>query len=96
MDKKEELKKIIQESGIPDDDKKEWEFLVNSSPDDFASNLLDTFSKFPTEIGWFNDIYKRKRDAFTLMESDEGKGRQMLEEIFQEEKMKLEELGKTA
>jgi hypothetical protein len=96
VDKKEELKKIIQESGIPDDDKKEWEFLVNSSPDDFASNLLDTFSKFPTESGWFNDIYKRKRDAFTLMESDEGKGRQMLEEIFQEEKMKLEELGKTA
>ncbi|MDP1845345.1 MAG: hypothetical protein Q8L09_01190 [Candidatus Moranbacteria bacterium] len=94
MNKKQELIKLIQESSISDGDKKEWEFLVNSSPDDFVSNLLEMYSKFPAEISWFNDIYKKKKQAFSIMESDKTKGNAMLEEIFKEEKIKLEGLEK--
>jgi hypothetical protein len=93
VDKKQELIKIIQGSDISEDDKKEWEFLVNSSPDDFVGNLLEMYSKFPAEIGWFNDIYKRKKTAFALMENEKEKADAMLAEIFEEEKRKLEELG---
>ena len=94
MDKKQELIKIIQESDISEDDKKEWEFLVDSSPDDFVGNLLEMYSKFPSEIGWFNDIYKRKKEAFALMENEKEKADVMLSEIFEEEKKKLDELEK--
>ena len=93
VNKKQELIKRIQESDISEDDKKEWEFLVDSSPDDFVSNLLEMYSKFPAEIGWFNDIYKRKKTAFALMENEKEKSESMLSEIFEEEKRKLEELG---
>jgi len=94
VDKKQELIKIIQESDISEDDKKEWEFLVDSSPDDFVGNLLEMYSKFPSEIGWFNDIYKRKKEAFALMENEKEKADVMLSEIFEEEKKKLDELEK--
>jgi hypothetical protein len=93
VDKKQELIKIIQESDISEDDKREWEFLVNSSPDDFVGNLLEMYSRFPSEIGWFNDIYKRKKAAFAIMENEKEKAESMLSEIFEEEKKKLDELG---
>jgi hypothetical protein len=92
VDKKQELIKIIRESDISEDDKREWEFLVSSSPDDFVGNLLDMYSKFPAEIGWFNDIYKRKKEAFAVMENQKEKADEMLSEIFEEEKKKLDEL----
>lgn len=94
MDKKQELIKIIQASDISEDDKKEWEFMINSSPDDFVSNLLDMYSRFPSEIGWFNDIYKRKKAAFEMMESEKEKADAALSEIFEEEKKKMDELEK--
>lgn len=94
MNKKQELIKLIQESNISEDDKKEWEFLVNSSPDGFVTKLLEMYSKFPAEIGWFNDVYKKKKQAFSMMESNKAKGNAMLEEIFEEEKIKLAGLSK--
>jgi hypothetical protein len=95
VDKRQELIKIILESDISENDKKEWEFLVSSSPDDFVSNLLEMYSNFPAEIGWFNDIYKRKKAAFAVMENEKEKADAMLSEIFEEEKKKMDELGKS-
>lgn len=94
MDKKQELIKLIQESNISDEDKKEWGILIGASPEEYASGLLQLFTKFPSEIGWFNDIYKKKKQAFSFMESDKTKGNAMLEKIFKEEKIKLDELSK--
>ena len=94
MEKKQELIKLIQESNISEGDKKEWETLIGASPEEYASGLLELFTKFTNEIGWFNDIYKKKKQAFSFMESDKAKGNAMLEEIFKEEKIKLNELSK--
>ncbi len=92
MEKKEELIKFIKNSDISEDDKKEWESLVNSAPDDFADNLLEVLSVFPGEMGWFNDIYKRKKDAFVVMKTNKEKAKSLLQDIFVEEKNKLKRL----
>jgi hypothetical protein len=89
MDKKEELIKIIKNSDIQQDDKKEWGLLINSAPADFVDSLWEIASVFPDEIGWFNDIYKRKQGAFSLMKSDKEKATALLQDIFIEEKNKF-------
>jgi hypothetical protein len=93
MDKKQELIKLINESNIEESDKKEWEMLVGAAPEEYASGLLDLFTKFPDEIGWFTEIYKRKKQAFSMMESDKEKANEVLSGIFKEEKAKLDELS---
>jgi hypothetical protein len=93
MDKKQELIKIINASSIEESDKKEWEMLVSAAPEEYASGLLELFTKFPDEIGWFTDIYKRKKQAFSMMEGNKGKANEVLSGIFKEEKAKLDELS---
>lgn len=96
MEKKQELIKLIQESNISDEDKKEWGMLIGASSEKYASGLLELFTKFPNEIGWFTDIYKRKKQAFSMMENDKEKAREVLNIIFQEEKAKLDKLSGAA
>lgn len=93
MDKKQELIKVINESNIEDSDKKEWEMLISAAPEEYASGLLELFAKFPDEIGWFTDIYKRKKQAFSMMNDDKEKANEVLNGIFKEEKAKLDELS---
>lgn len=89
-----ELKKIVRDSSLGDDDKKEWETLVDSMPEDAAEALFGMFSEYPGEIEWFNKIYKKKKEAFLLMKQDSAKGKAFFEEIIREEKEKLKELAK--
>ena len=84
MEKKEELIKIIRNSHISADDKNEWEILVNSVSDDFVDDLLEVLSKFPGEVGWFNDIYKRKKEAFAMMGNNKEGANALLQDIFTE------------
>ena len=70
------------------------EMLIGASPEEYASGLFGAVHEISSEIGWFNDIYKKKKQAFSFMESDKTKGNAMLEEIFKEEKIKLDELSK--
>ncbi len=93
MDKKQELIKVINASGIEETDRKEWEMMISAAPDEYASGLLELFLKFPEEIGWFTDIYKRKKQAFSMMNDDKEKANEVLNGIFQEEKAKLDELS---
>ncbi|MFA5926137.1 MAG: hypothetical protein WC831_04335 [Parcubacteria group bacterium] len=96
MNQKQELIKLINASNIEESDKKEWEILIGAAPEEYAGGLLELFMKFPDEIGWFTDIYKRKKQAFSMMESDKKKASEVLRIIFQEEKERLDELSKGA
>jgi len=92
--KKQEFAKFIENSDLEESDKKEWGFLVDSMPEDAAEALLGMFSEFPNEIGWFNEIYKKKKEVFSLMKQDKTKGEAFLREIVREEKEKLNDLAK--
>lgn len=94
MNPKEEFKKFIADSGLPEADKKEWNKTIDGAPEDFAFYLLDVLSENPKELPWFNEIYKRKREAFELSKTDPDKAREMLREILEEEKAKINELNK--
>jgi hypothetical protein len=90
---KEKLTELIRKSNLEEADKKEWEILINASPEEFAESFLEVFSQFPDEIGWFNETYKKKKEAFTIMKDDKVKGQEMLAKVYEEEKNKLEELA---
>lgn len=93
MDTKQKIIELLGQNGIEDSDRKEWEFLLENSPAELADDMLEIFSAHPQEIAWFNGVYKRKKEAFAMMESDKGKAQEALQQIFQEEKAKLEELS---
>ncbi len=93
MDSKENLKKIIKESQLSLEDKKEWERLVSEAPESFIEVVSDALENYPEEIEWFNSMYKRKKEAYHLSQKDPEKGKQMLGEIFEEEKEKLQQLS---
>jgi hypothetical protein len=93
MDKKQELIGAINASSIEESDKKEWEMLISAAPEEYASGLLELLTKFPDEIGWFTDIYKRKKQAFSLMADNKERAQEVLSGIFKEEKAKLDELS---
>jgi len=90
---KQKLLDLIKNSDLDETDKKEWEILINASPDEFAESFLEVFSQFQDEIGWFNETYKKKKEAFAVMKDDKVKGQEMLAKIYEEEKNKLEELA---
>lgn len=92
--KRSELFEIIKNSQLAEADKKEWERLIKSSANGFVAEIFELFSEYPEEIGWFNDIYKRKKGAFKLGEGNREKTRTLFEEIFKEEIEKLEQLSK--
>lgn len=89
-----ELKKIVRDSSLEENDKKEWEVLIDSMPEDAAEALFRMFTEFPDEIGWFNEIHKKKKEAFSLMRQDAVKGKAFFEEIAKEEKEKLKDLAR--
>jgi hypothetical protein len=93
METKQKIIELLWQNGIGETERKEWEILLHSSPDEFADNLFEIFSTHPEEIAWFNDAYKRKKEAFAMMESDKSKAQEALRQIFEEEKAKLDELA---
>ncbi len=96
MDKRQKLIKLIQNSNLTDGDKREWEMLVDASPDGFIEGFLEVFTEYPNEIGWFNDTYKRKREAFALMKTNKAKAQSLLDGIYKEEGDKLANILKSA
>lgn len=93
MDPKKELLELIENSQLPGADKKMWEGLLEKAPEDFAFSILDILKSNPEELGWFNDIYKRKSEVFALSKKDPEKAKEMFHEIVEEEKKKIEELN---
>jgi hypothetical protein len=94
MDKKQELKSLIKNSDLEKADKEKWEMIINSLPENAIEAFLEIFQKFPKEIGWFNENYKKKEKASALLEENREVGQKMLSEIYKEEAEKMQSLMK--
>jgi hypothetical protein len=92
MDRKVKLVEFIGLSALSDEDKTNWMEMLANSPENFIESLSEILEQFPSELSWFNDIYKRKRAAFALFERNRAEGQAKLKEIYEEEKAKIEEI----
>ena len=92
MENKERLIALIESSSLSEEDKSEWKKMIEAAQDNFTESLLEILEEFPQELGWFNEIYKRKRQAFATLKENKPEGEALLKAIYQEEKEKLETL----
>jgi hypothetical protein len=93
MKNKQKILNIIEKSQLSAEDKKEWETIANSWPEELLESTIVILETFPSELPWFTDIFKRKKEAFAVLKNDREKGEKMLKEIFEEERKKIEEMG---
>ena len=89
---KQKILNIVQNSPLSAKDKKEWERIANSWPEELLKSAITVLEAFPGELSWFTDIFKRKKEAFTVLKNDKEKGKKILQEIFNEERKKIEEI----
>ena len=90
MDNKQKILNLIQNSQLSDADKKEWEALAEDSSEISLESIATLLESLPEELGWFTDILKRKKEAFSALKDDQEKGEKMLQAIYQEERKKIE------
>jgi|WetSurMetagenome_2_1015567.scaffolds.fasta_scaffold522917_2 hypothetical protein len=86
---KEDLIELIKNSSLSDEEKNEWESMIMALSHRVVSDMYEFLSQYPQEITWFNDFYKRKQEAFKVLEKNESKGKDMLSHICMEETDKL-------
>jgi hypothetical protein len=92
MDPKVKLVEFIGLSALSNEDKASWMEMLANSPENFIESLSEILEQFPGELPWFNEIYKRKKEAFAMFDKNKAEGQKRLREIYEEEKTKLEEL----
>jgi len=92
MEHKAKLEAFIGASELGDEDKASWLEMLAHSPENFIESLSEILEQFPEELPWFNDIYKRKKEAFAMFGRNKAEGQARLKEIYEEEKTKLEEI----
>lgn len=92
MNKKQQLINLIKSSELAEKDKNEWESFVGNLTEDAVEIFLEILEKFPKEFGWFNEIYKRKKEAFELVRKNKAEGNRILSGIYQEEFEKIQTL----
>jgi hypothetical protein len=90
---KQDLIDIINNSDMEETDKTEWESIVSSLPERVANDMLEAVKDRPQDLKLFNDFYQRKKEAFTVLQEDRGKGREMLDKIYKEEAQELNNLA---
>jgi len=90
MDNKQKILNLVQNSPLSNEDKKEWEALVDSSPEISIESIATILESLPEELGWLTDVLKRKKEAFLVLKEDKEKGEKMLQVIYQEERKKIE------
>ena len=93
MENKEKLLKIISDSNLDLGDKEMWQNFFDSNPEKALEAYVDVFASFPEELGWFNEIMKRKIAAMILIQGGDIEGEKKMKEIIEDEKKKLEELS---
>jgi|GEM_PF-907067 len=93
MENKQKILEVVQESQLSPEDKKEWKFFLESASGEVANSLAVLLEILPGEIQWFTDILKKKKEAFAILKEDKTKGETLLQEIYEEEKIKLEKLA---
>lgn len=92
MEKIQNLIQIIQAGQIGEKEKKEWESFINASPEEVIEGMLELFTQFPGELEWIDKVYKRKKEAFRIFETDKKKGQEALDAIYHEERERLDKL----
>jgi len=92
MDTKQKLKNLLQKNNLSEKDLNEWSLLIDSLPEESLEELFEAIEAFPEEIAWINNIFTKKSEAFSILESDNKKGQELLKQIENEEKDKLKEL----
>ncbi len=92
MDHKAKLEALIDASALSGEDKASWMEMLASSPENFIESLSEILAQFPEELPWFNDVYRRKKEAFAMFGRNKAEGQAKLKEIYEEEKNKLEDL----
>lgn len=92
MDCKAKLEALVSSSALSDSDKASWMGMLASSPENFLESLSEILGQFPEELEWFNEMHKRKEEAFALFDRNRAEGQARLKEIYEEERIKLEEL----
>ena len=92
MSNKQKFTKLIESSSLPESDKQEWQMIINDSPETLVDSFYEALESFPEELPWFNEIYKRKKIALAMLDANNMEAKVMLEEIYEEEKNKLEKL----
>lgn len=92
MDHRVKLVEFIGLSALSDEDKTSWMEMLANSPENFIESLSEILEQFPSELPWFNAIYKRKKEAFAMFERNRAEGQAKLKEIYEEEKAKIEEI----
>ncbi len=65
-----ELQLLIQGSGLSDEDKKMWEEALSMLDDDESRSLLDVFSEDVSQLPWFTDNLRSKKEA--IMSGDKS------------------------
>jgi len=92
MSNKQKFLQFIESSTLSESDKEEWQMIINDSPETLVDAFYEALESFPEELHWFNEIYKRKKLALIMLNSNNMEGKVLLEEIYEEEKNKLEKL----
>jgi hypothetical protein len=90
---KQDLIDIINNSDMEENDKTEWESIILSLPERVADDMLEAVKDRPQDLKLFNDFYQRKKEAFSVLQTDREKGREMLDEIYEEEAQGLNNLA---
>jgi hypothetical protein len=86
---KDDLIKLIQESELSVEEKNDWQSMIDQLPFKVVTEMYEFLSQYPQEITWFNDFYKRKKEAFEVLQKDETKGQSLLSQIYVDEADKL-------
>lgn len=92
MDNKQKLISIIGQSPLSANDQKMWATFIDQYPGEAIDSFLEIFTNFPEDIPWFNNLYKRKHEAFGLIRQDKARAHSLLQTIFLEENAKLTEI----
>ena len=89
MNKKESLGKLIAESELSQEDKNFWNFFISTAPDILIENISELLAEFPEKLSWLTQIYQRKKEAFSIARENKEKSKELLTQIYKEEKEML-------
>lgn len=78
MAKTDELKTLINQASLSDDDKAVWLKYAESLSEFFADHLAYLFSEMPDKVQWLTDNYKKKLSI--LLKNDQAGWEKVLEE----------------
>jgi len=92
MENKQKIADLLVKSGLSESDQQEWLEFFAVSPKELRNIYEEILISFPQEIGWFNEILKKKKKAMALIKEDKEAGEAAMQEIIAEEKDKLAKL----